>query len=395
MLVVTLESLISGCATVTQGSSQSLLINTDPAGAKCEVLREGTQIGEVDPTPGSIEIRKSNKDLQLRCRKQGFREAAGTLPSSFDAWTLGNILIGGIIGVVVDAGSGAINRYEPQITVSLEPDSFEAGTDRDSFYDGLRAQVLQRSERAKTEIRANCSGAQCDARLGQVDAEVQAALKEIEALRGRARVEGSKAAAGGPIPDATRPAPAAARVGDRWTYRLVDQGRAVGVVGVEILRIDGDTIGERVSREAFQAERTVGAGFAPERFSPLVVFPDGFQLTEFSAYFPPGTRLAPGQTWNGVPAEIVLDGSPRRAVPMRSRVVAREQITVPAGEFDSWKVEALSDEVRTADAVLRVKATFWYSSGAVRPLKIAFSEDRGQGEVTRGTYVLVGFQAGR
>jgi hypothetical protein len=198
-------------------------------------------------------------------------------------------------------------------------------------------------------------------------------------------------------PPATSPTiadAAPARIGDRWTYRLVDQGRALGVVDVEILQIDSDAVGERISREAYLTERTVGARFAPVRFSPLVRFPDGFQLTELSAYFPPGTKLAAGQTWNALPAELVLDGGLRSAVLMHARVVGREQVTVPAGEFDAWKVEAVSDELRSAEGTVRVKATFWYSPGAVRPLKIAYSEDRGRGEVGRGTYVLVAFQAG-
>jgi hypothetical protein len=51
--------LLSGRATLFEGTSQSVSISTDPAGTDCTVDRHGTRIGQVNPTSGSIHIDKS------------------------------------------------------------------------------------------------------------------------------------------------------------------------------------------------------------------------------------------------------------------------------------------------------------------------------------------------
>jgi len=48
-------------------------------------------------------VEKGQGTVAVACRKQGYLEAAGNLASEFQAMTFGNILFGGIIGVVVDA----------------------------------------------------------------------------------------------------------------------------------------------------------------------------------------------------------------------------------------------------------------------------------------------------
>ena len=38
--------------------------------------------------------------------------------------TFGNILFGGIIGIAVDAASGAMHQYPDSVTITLIPDEF-------------------------------------------------------------------------------------------------------------------------------------------------------------------------------------------------------------------------------------------------------------------------------
>jgi hypothetical protein len=47
--------------------------------------------------------------------------------ADFQAATLGNILIGGVIGVVVDAASGAMGTYPPSVAVILPSATSVAG----------------------------------------------------------------------------------------------------------------------------------------------------------------------------------------------------------------------------------------------------------------------------
>lgn len=87
----------------------------------CVVSRNGETLGVVNPTPGSLTVGKSASALNVRCERPGHQVAMTTVPSSFQAMTAGNLLLGGIIGLGVDAASGAINQYPSNIQLALAP----------------------------------------------------------------------------------------------------------------------------------------------------------------------------------------------------------------------------------------------------------------------------------
>ncbi len=110
------------CATITTGSNHSLSVMTDPPGAACNVIREGKTVGVVNPTPGSVQISKSIQDLTLNCTRPGYGTGVSTVGGDLQAMSLGNILLGGVIGVAVDAASGALGRYPDSVQVKLPPE---------------------------------------------------------------------------------------------------------------------------------------------------------------------------------------------------------------------------------------------------------------------------------
>lgn len=119
ILVWAVSMLLLGCSTVVEGRDQPLTLITDPPGAKCLIKKKGQIVGVVESTPGTVTVRKSNTDLEYMCSKKGYYNAAGVIDSSFAGWTLGNILVGGLIGLGIDAASGAINKYEDQATIVM------------------------------------------------------------------------------------------------------------------------------------------------------------------------------------------------------------------------------------------------------------------------------------
>jgi hypothetical protein len=57
ILLATAAALPSGCSTVVNGTTQSVVIDTAPQGAICSVKRiEEGVIGVVNPTPGTLLI---------------------------------------------------------------------------------------------------------------------------------------------------------------------------------------------------------------------------------------------------------------------------------------------------------------------------------------------------
>ena len=122
LLFVAAMLCLGGCATVIKGSSQDILIDSDPQGASCELTRSGVILGQVNPTPAKFKVSRDKDALSVACNKAGYGTGRTTVESKFNGATFGNILLGGVIGVVVDASSGANYTYPEQIMVVLPPE---------------------------------------------------------------------------------------------------------------------------------------------------------------------------------------------------------------------------------------------------------------------------------
>ena len=110
--------LASGCATVVNGSTQQISVTTDPvAGANCELKNsEGTwQV----TTPGTVEVNRARNDLTITCTKDGYPTATTADHSKINFMTFGNVLAGGIVGVMIDSSTNANTEYETPINISL------------------------------------------------------------------------------------------------------------------------------------------------------------------------------------------------------------------------------------------------------------------------------------
>jgi hypothetical protein len=188
-LGVAVPLVFTGCATLTKGSSQTITVATDPPGATCTISREGKTVAVVNPTPGSIPVEKSSKDLSIVCDKSDYQPSAGALASSFEAMTFGNILLGGLIGVAIDAGSGAMNEYPTLITLTLVPDTFKSEAERDAFFARMKATFEVEYKETLDRIKERCGNrAHCDGQVKSAEASRTAKLAEIEAKRLQARV---------------------------------------------------------------------------------------------------------------------------------------------------------------------------------------------------------------
>ncbi len=117
-------ALLPGCATVSgSGTSQPISVQTfqsDGAeldGARCDMSNdEGTWFVI---TPGSTTVRKSNKDLQVVCRRTGVDVGTASVVSRTKGNMWGNIILGGGIGAVIDHNNGAAYEYPGLIKIYM------------------------------------------------------------------------------------------------------------------------------------------------------------------------------------------------------------------------------------------------------------------------------------
>jgi hypothetical protein len=113
--------LLPSCATIVKGTTQTIAINSPgAAGARCQ-LRSGA-IGTVDVvTPATVTLEKSQENITVRCTKECFQDGAGIVTSFTEGLAAGNIIAGGVIGLGIDAASGAMNKYAPETIIVMTP----------------------------------------------------------------------------------------------------------------------------------------------------------------------------------------------------------------------------------------------------------------------------------
>jgi hypothetical protein len=124
-LVLVLSALTvvaaSGCATLTKGTTQAVALNTPgAAGAQC-TLNSAAVGTKVVTTPTTITLDKSQENITVLCKKECFQDGSGVINSSTETMAAGNILVGGVVGLGVDAVSGAMNKYNPDNQIAMVP----------------------------------------------------------------------------------------------------------------------------------------------------------------------------------------------------------------------------------------------------------------------------------
>ncbi len=126
--------LTSGCATITRGTTEVLVVETTPTGADVEISN-----GMRCKTPCSLEMKRKN-NIVVDISKEGYEPVRVNVLSQVAgagaAGMAGNVVLGGIIGAGVDAATGATKQLKPnpvQVTLvakgSARPADAQSGVD--------------------------------------------------------------------------------------------------------------------------------------------------------------------------------------------------------------------------------------------------------------------------
>jgi hypothetical protein len=114
--------LLGGCATITRGTTDTWTVNTTPSGAAVKT----SNMFSCELTPCTFKISRK-AEFNVTITKPGYKEWTGRVThhvaSGGGAAMAGNVILGGLIGAVADASSGAMNDLVPNpLNVTLEKD---------------------------------------------------------------------------------------------------------------------------------------------------------------------------------------------------------------------------------------------------------------------------------
>lgn len=118
MAAVVLLPLV-GCATVTRGTTQAFTVQTTPVGATVSLSN-----GERCESPCTLTLKRKYPFAVEIC-KVGYAtvntQVVSQVSGAGGTAMAGNVLLGGLIGAGVDAGSGAMKDLRPNpLAVTLE-----------------------------------------------------------------------------------------------------------------------------------------------------------------------------------------------------------------------------------------------------------------------------------
>jgi hypothetical protein len=123
LLAAAIAAPCCGCASVTRGTTENISIASTPAGATAEIT--GLEVPTACVTPCAV-LAKRNADITITIAKEGYEPQAIVLtkeiPGTGAAGFAGNLLAGGLVGMGVDAATGAALDHKPNpVIVTLQP----------------------------------------------------------------------------------------------------------------------------------------------------------------------------------------------------------------------------------------------------------------------------------
>jgi hypothetical protein len=116
-LCLTAPLFLASCATVVEGTNQSISVNMTPETATCIATRQGAQIGQVSATSRTLSVSKSRYDIILRCSAQGHETAEVKIESGASGWGVAGAFT--IDFGLTDWATGALNKYPDSVNVAL------------------------------------------------------------------------------------------------------------------------------------------------------------------------------------------------------------------------------------------------------------------------------------
>lgn len=108
--------VITGCASIVSESNYPVSVQSSPAGANYEITNEAGMVVSSGVTPGQVTLKAGagffdGELYRIAYKKNGYQDQIAMLDTEVDGWYWGNIIFGGLLGMlVVDPATGAMYK---------------------------------------------------------------------------------------------------------------------------------------------------------------------------------------------------------------------------------------------------------------------------------------------
>jgi hypothetical protein len=117
---------LSGCASIFNGQTQAVTIKSVPDGATVSVTNRAGEKVHSGTSPVTLTLKRGagyfkSETYLVKFTKDGYAPKELTITSSVSGWYIGNILFGGVIGMLaVDPATGGMYTFPESVSGTLE-----------------------------------------------------------------------------------------------------------------------------------------------------------------------------------------------------------------------------------------------------------------------------------
>ena len=111
---------LAGCATIVHGGPRAISVASSPSGAKVSIYNRDNALVQTNTTPFVAQLDPKyryfkGQNYRLVFEMPGHANAEVKLDSSLSGWYFGNVIFGGLIGMlIVDPLTGAMYNLKPE-----------------------------------------------------------------------------------------------------------------------------------------------------------------------------------------------------------------------------------------------------------------------------------------
>ena len=377
---------LASCASIVSGRGQIVTMETpDVQQARCE-LENHKGTWTVTATPSPVTIRDSASDMVVVCEKEGYDKTTGSFASTVKPWLFGNIIFGGIIGLIVDLSDGAGFEYDEKFILVMKesepgspaeptPSAAQTSAPTEEAEQGLREPDAAAAPSASAaangdpaveiafwnSVKDSGDPALYEAYLKQYPAGNFAAIAWIKfkQLATGTRGGGVRQAAlqkASPAPGTTA---TLVRFGDTVEFACPKPGTTVELS-------DGTTFVFANTQGAL-CSYTTRPGGQLATVSLLGSFED--EATKLHQLWP----LAVGKN-----VSFTYAGGPNSSRQVELKVTRHEPVTVKAGTFDTFVIEArIWSPGQSFIGAFGETVTYWFAPAVGYPVKVAHHLENG------------------
>lgn len=119
---------LAGCASIVSKSEYPVAIDSKPSGAEFTVTNRDGVVVHRGETPETITLPAGAGFFQsqrytIELEHEGCKARTAVLDTSMDGWYIGNIVFGGLIGLlIVDPATGAMWKLPESVKYELKPE---------------------------------------------------------------------------------------------------------------------------------------------------------------------------------------------------------------------------------------------------------------------------------